>query len=192
MTVREVAAALNVSDRTIRRHAEKLGMTRNGIATYLSEADATKIKQAIERSGRNDLDNVVQVRDTTTDAEMMEQAANVMRWLRTKVQEERAGRLEAERRNAVLMHVSRTYTATEVAKEVGLRSAQELNKFLAERGIQYCVNGSWVPYADYADRGYFELKQDILDNGHVVYHRKITQDGRAFILSLFGLVKQGE
>lgn len=27
--------------------------------------------------------------------------------------------------------------------------------------------------------------QEVLDNGHVIYHRKITQMGRAFILGLF-------
>lgn len=27
--------------------------------------------------------------------------------------------------------------------------------------------------------------QEVLDNGHVIYHRKITQIGRSFILGLF-------
>ena len=30
-----------------------------------------------------------------------------------------------------------------------------------------------------------EIKQEVLDSGRVVYHRKITQLGREFILSLF-------
>jgi excisionase family DNA binding protein len=61
MTVKEVAEALNVSDRTVRRHAAELGLTEDGKTTLLSDEDATKIKIAVERSGRNDLDNVVQV-----------------------------------------------------------------------------------------------------------------------------------
>ncbi|MGI5065547.1 phage antirepressor [Treponema putidum] len=101
------------------------------------------------------------------------------------LKEERAARIEAERKNAVLMHVSKTYTATEIAKELGLKSANELNKELEKRGIQFKVNNTWVPKADYADKGFFDIKQEVLDTGTVIYHRRITQDGRTFILELF-------
>ena len=40
--------------------------------------------------------------------------------LLTKLKEERTARVEAERRNAILMHVNKTYTVTEIAKELGL------------------------------------------------------------------------
>lgn len=101
------------------------------------------------------------------------------------LKEERAARIEAERKNAVLMHVSKTYTATEIAKELGLKSANELNRELEKRGIQFKVNNTWVPKADYADKGFFDIKQEVLDTGTVVYHRRITQNGRTFILELF-------
>ena len=100
------------------------------------------------------------------------------------LKEERAARIEAERKNAVLMHVSKTYTATEIAKELGLKSANELNRELEKRGIQFKVNNTWVPKADYADKGFFDIKQEVLDTGTVIYHRRITQDGRSFILEL--------
>ena len=48
--------------------------------------------------------------------------------LLTKLKEERVARVEAERRNAILMHVNKTYTVTEIAKELGLKSAIQLNK----------------------------------------------------------------
>lgn len=101
------------------------------------------------------------------------------------LKEERAARIEAERKNAVLMHVSKTYTATEIAKELGLKSANELNRELEKRGIQFKVNNTWVPKADYADKDFFDIKQEVLDTGTVIYHRRITQDGRTFILELF-------
>lgn len=44
----------------------------------------------------------------------------------TKLKEERAARVEAERKNAILMHVNKTYTITEIAKELGLKSAMQL------------------------------------------------------------------
>lgn len=104
--------------------------------------------------------------------------------LLTKLKEERTARLEAEHKNAILMHVNKTYTATEIAKELGLRSAVQLNKILAEKKIQYQVNGTWVMCSKYSDCGYEEIKQEVLDTGRVIYHRRITQLGRKFILNL--------
>ena len=108
--------------------------------------------------------------------------------LLTKLKEERAARLVAEKKNAILMHVNKTYTMTEIAKELGLKSAIELNKLLAEKKIQYKVNETWVMYSQYSDLGYEEIKQEVLDNGKVIYHRRITQIGREFILNLFDFV----
>lgn len=95
--------------------------------------------------------------------------------LLTRLKEERAARAEAERKNAILMHVNKTYTVTEIAKELGLRSATQLNRILAEKKIQYQVNGTWVMYSRYSDQGYEEIKQEVLDSGRVIYHRRITQ-----------------
>ena len=109
--------------------------------------------------------------------------------LLTKLKEERAARLAAEKKNAILMHVNKTYTMTEIAKELGLKSAIELNKRLAEKKIQYKVNETWVMYSQYSDLGYEEIKQEVLDTGKVIYHRRITQMGREFILNLFDYVE---
>lgn len=105
--------------------------------------------------------------------------------LLTKLKEERVARVEAEKKNAILTHVNKTYTMTEIAKELNLKSATELNKILADKHIQYKVNNTWVLYSDYSNLGYEDIKQEVLDNGHVIYHRKITQMGREFILGLF-------
>lgn len=106
--------------------------------------------------------------------------------LLTKLKEERNARVKAEKKNAILMHVNKTYTATEIAKELGLKSATQLNKILEEKKIQYHVNGTWVMYSKYSNLGYEEIKQEVLDSGKVIYHRRITQMGREFILKLFG------
>lgn len=108
--------------------------------------------------------------------------------LLTKLKKERQARVEAERKNAILTHVNKTYTMTEIAKELNLNSAIQLNKLLADRKIQYNVNGTWVLYSPYSSMGYEEIKQEILDNGKVIYHRRITQLGREFILQLFNNV----
>ena len=102
-----------------------------------------------------------------------------------QLKDEREGRIKAERKNAILTHVNKTYTITEIAKELNLKSAIQLNKMLADRKIQYQSNGTWVFYSKYSDLGYEQIKQEVLDNGKVIYHRRITQLGREFILELF-------
>lgn len=104
-----------------------------------------------------------------------------------------AGRLAAlncqlqEELNA-LHHSGKLYTATEIAKELNFKTTKEFNQSLHDKGIQYKVNGTWVLYSKYSDKGYVEVKQEILENGVVIYHRKFTQAGREFILSLYGVI----
>ena len=105
--------------------------------------------------------------------------------LLTALKEERQKRMEVEKTNHILMHVNKTYTATEIAKELGFKSAQQLNKDLESKRIQYYQNGTWVLYSKYADKGYVDIKQEVLDNGKVVYHRRFTQLGREFLLKLY-------
>ena len=105
--------------------------------------------------------------------------------LLTKLKEEREARKEAESRVAILTHTNKTYTCTEVAKELGMKSANELNIKLHEKGIQYKINGTWLPYTDYANLAWFDIKQECLDNGHIIYHRRITGIGREAILQMF-------
>ena len=81
------------------------------------------------------------------------------------------------------MHVNKNYTATEIAKELGLRSAIQLNKILEKLHIQFKVNDTWVMCSDYSQLGYEEIKQEVLDSGRVIYHRRITQLGREFIIN---------
>ncbi len=83
----------------------------------------------------------------------------------------------------ILTHVKKLYTTTEIAKELGMRSAIALNKALCDNKIQFKQNGTYMLYSNYADLGYESIKQDVLDNGRVIYHRKWTQRGREFILN---------
>jgi anti-repressor protein len=102
-----------------------------------------------------------------------------------KYREERKKRLELEQTNTILMHVNKTYTATEIAKELGIPSAIALNRKLYDMKIQFKQNDTYVLYSKYADKGYVEIKQEVMDNGKVIYHRRWTQLGREFLLKLF-------
>jgi prophage antirepressor-like protein len=68
-----------------------------------------------------------------------------------KLKEERQARLEAEHTNKILMHHKKLYTATEIAKELGLSSAKKLNDMLSRDKIQFKQNGTWILYSNYSD-----------------------------------------
>ncbi|MFZ4912589.1 MULTISPECIES: phage antirepressor KilAC domain-containing protein [Paenibacillus] len=104
--------------------------------------------------------------------------------LLTKLKEERAARVQAERTNAILMHVNKTYTPTDIAKELGFKSAIALNHDLGNRKIQFRQNDTWLLYSRFADCGYVEIKQEVLDNGKVIYHRRFTQLGRKWLVKI--------
>ena len=103
----------------------------------------------------------------------------------TKLKEERAARLEAEKQRDKLVHQNKLYTTSEIAKELGLSSATKLNNLLSEKKIQYKQNKTWLLYSKYSELGLVSIKQDVLDNGKIIYDRKWTGKGRDFILNLF-------
>ena len=74
----------------------------------------------------------------------------------------------------------KTYTATEVAKEVGIISPQKLNKLLYMAGFQYKVNGTWVPYAKFVKMGLVKIGED----SKGIYSREFTAKGREFVKGL--------
>lgn len=152
---------------------------KNETAEKLQALVADEIIPSIRKNGIYATDNVIDEILNNPDFGIE---------LLTKLKKERQARVEAERKNAILTHVNKTYTMTEIAKELNLNSAIQLNKLLADRKIQYNVNGTWVLYSPYSSMGYEEIKQEILDSGKVIYHRRITQLGREFILQLFNNV----
>lgn len=90
---------------------------------------------------------------------------------------------EAEERLEILIHNDKTYTATQIAKECGFRSAIMFNRFLFENKIQFKKDDMWLAYAKYVELGYFEQKQQIVPHKkRPIYFQKITQTGREFLL----------
>ena len=109
--------------------------------------------------------------------------------LREKAQKEKdiaiEEKKEAEEKRDLLIHADKTYTTSEIAKELGLNSAQKLNQILHIKKIQYKRNNTWIPYAKYAALGYTSTKQMTNERGIIVYNTKWTGKGRDFILNLF-------
>jgi len=184
MTIKEVAEALNVSERTIQRHADKMVTTTKGKKTFLNELQVTLIKYQIERSGRKDLDNIVDLPKTELEKDLIIMQAQEILFDRIKVLTEQ--KEKAENQVKILVHdFNKLYTTTEISKELNLKSAQELNNFLHNKKIQYKQSGTWVLYSDYSDKNYTSIKETVLDSGKIVYDRLWTGLGRQFILNLF-------
>jgi len=190
MTVREVAEALGVAESTIRNKVRELfpEIVENGKATLLSETHVTFLKNAIvprDLTLKSKLDNA------NTELEMLLLDMKVSKWKTQKIEElqesliaERQERMKLEATNNRLMLSEKLYTATEIAKKLGMKSAQELNNVLHDSGIQYKRNGTWVPTSGYATREWYELGQQE-KNGIVIYTSHFTQLGRSEILKRF-------
>lgn len=82
-----------------------------------------------------------------------------------------------------LIHQGKLYTTTEIAKELGFKSAKAFNEFLKEKKIQYKVNDTWVLAARFSELGYTEIKQTELDTGKIIYNRKWTGTGRDWLVN---------
>lgn len=189
MTTNELAESLGVSPTTITRAVKKLDAVLQPVEVnsqggmLFDVGQATLIKQEIQK--HHNLQNR-QIDNVSTELEENQTIANALLILERRNVELRARAENAERLNAILMHTTRLYTITEIAKELGMTSGAKLNEVLEQKGVQYKVNGTWVPTCKYSDLGYFEIKQQVHDDtGYVYYDRKVTQEGRKFILELF-------
>nr|DAV48497.1 MAG TPA: repressor domain protein [Caudoviricetes sp.] len=203
---KDVATALGYSDTAdaIQRHCKsgkkvfcphKNGMGGTNMV-YIPEKDVYRLIM------RSNLPNAEQFQDWVCDEvlpsirkhggyltpdkieEVLSNPDTIIR-LAMQLKDERSKRRDAEQHIAILTHTNKTYTATEVAKEIGMRSAAELNRWLESEKVQYKVNGTWVPCAGYANLAWFEIKQEELDSGRIIYHRKITGIGRDGIINLY-------
>lgn len=184
MTVKEMAEVMNVSVGTIIRAINTLypGKIKNGVTTYISEAECANINKHIHSNKY--LCNSEKV---TTNLEMAEKIVEVMQYLNSQIDILRMERDKAQADVKMLVHdFKKLYTTTEIAKELHIKSAIELNrKLMHDFKIQFNNNGTWVLYSDYADKGYTSIKETVLDSGKVVYDRLWTGAGRKFILDLF-------
>ena len=72
---------------------------------------------------------------------------------------------------------------TQIAKDYGM-SPQALNSVLHELGVQYKVDGQWVLYSKYQDKGYTKSCTVIDRFGEPRMQTKWTQKGRLFIYQI--------
>jgi transposase len=182
MSVKEVSDVLGVSIRTIQEWVKDCfpEIVKNGIETRLNQYHITEIKKRM-----NINNNLASAREVLTDIDMQEMTLKVIQYHVDKYNDLKNKLNQSENRVNRLVHDSKTYTTTEIAKELSFKSAVELNKTLESMGIQYKVNNTWVLCAQYSSNGYDSIKQEELDNGMIIYNRHWTGKGRDFLLTFF-------
>lgn len=102
----------------------------------------------------------------------------------TALKQEREAKEQAYKTIDMLTHTGKLYTTSEIAKELGYKSARVLNQELADRSVQFKQNKTWLLYSKYANQGLVSIKQDVKEDGRILYNRKWTGKGREFILKL--------
>lgn len=86
----------------------------------------------------------------------------------------------------IVMQCPNLLTTTEIACDYGL-SAQALNQMLHDWGVQYKVNGTWVLYSKYKNKGYAQTVTNTIEHhgfNFAALQLKWTQRGRLFIYEL--------
>jgi len=182
ISTKELAEILNVTVRVINKHAADMfpEIVRNGVATYLNQEQATAIKQRIERSGRNDLEQVFQVGNITTDLEMFQKIHEVVSWSATKIQALQATieeqRPKVEMANA-LMESHGNESIGVVAKTLGYGR----NKFFQMLRRDGILDDHNTPYQRFIDEGYFVVRIKVAPNGENVPVTLATPRGLEYL-----------
>lgn len=186
---------INLCDENFKVGASDLGLITSNVQKYcylLSERGYTKLVAMMS----NDNEKKWEVMDKLVDDYFRMREAlkpqlpqDYLSALKALVEsEEEKQRLSLEKAKIEeeknrLIHQGKLYTTTEIAKELGFKSAKAFNEFLKEKKIQYKVNDTWVLAARFSELGYTEIKQTELDNGKIIYNRKWTGTGRDWLIN---------
>ena len=81
-----------------------------------------------------------------------------------------------------------TYTLTQIAHDLGLRSVHALTKVLMEKKILFRQSGQWQPTAKVAGKGYFDTRTaKFVKSDNTIgtsLSTVITEEGRLFLHNL--------
>ncbi len=159
MTVKEVAKILGVDPEAIKKHIRDLypELMQNGITTYLDERQVTEIKRTMIPT--------TQVVGAVTELEMMQKAREVMLYLTTKIEEQRAQLAIAAPKVEsfeALQRSERTMSITQAAKHFGLHPKTEVFPYL--RDMKYLTLRD-LPTQSAIDADYLALRETECSDG---------------------------
>ena len=82
-----------------------------------------------------------------------------------------------------------TYTSTQMAKELDMRTAEQLHKVLKEKGIMFYQSGQWMLTARYCEKGYTKPRTTVYTRSDGSQGTNTitvwTESGRAFLHKVF-------
>lgn len=82
-----------------------------------------------------------------------------------------------------------TYTSTQMAKELNMRTAEQLHKVLKEKGIMFYQSGQWMLTAKYSEKGYTKPRTTVYTRSDGSQGTNTitvwTESGRAFLHKVF-------
>lgn len=82
-----------------------------------------------------------------------------------------------------------TYTSTQMAKELNMRTAEQLHKALKEKGIMFYQSGQWMLTARYCEKGYTKPRTTVYTRSDGSQGTNTitvwTEAGRAFLHKVF-------
>ncbi len=180
MLLPEVAKALNVTGKTIRKYVDKLfpGKMINGIATFLNETEVTAIKLELEKN--HHLNRSVELPKTELEENLIiQQAQNLLFSRIDKLQKQLA---EAQPKIEFHDKVGDSKGSYSVGQTAKLFETGRNRFFDWLRYEKIFFNRE--PYQKYIDRGYFTVKTDSV-NQHVQKQAFVTPKGLQWLEKRF-------
>ena len=192
ITMQEIADAMGVSKDTIRNCVRRVfpDKMKQGKTAYFNEAEVAVISKELKNNtmveARITSENFSQVKNTTTELEVLANALNAFKALQdlyTHKEAEYKATIEAQKEK-IALDAPKVDTYNRIANSTGLKTMQEAAKLLGigsktlfavlrDRGIFYKTNGINLPAEKYIKRGLFEVKEEPYkrDNKDFVYTR---------------------
>ncbi|MGP1529855.1 MAG: phage antirepressor KilAC domain-containing protein [Treponema sp.] len=173
MTVKEVAEVLGVSRELITKRIRELfpEKMQHGSTTYLNEAEVTVIKKRIEQNAHlatsYDRTKLVDMPKTNLEKHLLIRQA-------MQLQNEMIAELEAENKKLkteletqkpkaayydALIERGNSTSIRNTAKELNIPEKQFVKKLLVDGFLYRDKKGQLCPYAEYIQKGYFEVKE---------------------------------
>lgn len=88
-----------------------------------------------------------------------------------------------------VLQAPNTYTSTQMAKELNMRTAEQLHKALKEKGIMFKQSGQWMLTAKYCEKGYTKPRTTVYPRSDGSQGTNTitvwTELGRAFLHKVF-------
>lgn len=174
MTIKQISEILGVSDEAIKKHVRELfpDLMEHGKITYLDSYQVTEIKKKMQQT--------TLVVSSKTELEIMEGGLQYMRWMQSKINEQKLALQEAQPKIEFYDTVADARgdrTIMDTGKLLGMTKPRKLYELLRNDGITMKNNEA---YQKYIEQGYFRLILTV-KNGVARSTTYVTDKGLAWI-----------